>query len=267
MANNYKRLYNSDKKRNQFLKLRYKEGCELTDLPNTSARELAKILKISTGLISKLESEAVIGMEAPPCTASVLKMYHDKCDCSYEYLMGETGLRKKEYCGIGKDPIFGLFDDAFFDKLKELLTDDEHQHVYVCMLRAFMNNPNNLQAFLLTIFKHLNEINKIKSDNNILKVDKDLKTAPIWFSLNTNLNHYFENVLLPDLQYKFKQYENDQMEKQAAYREQFEQQVQSIDFNTPVATTGEYEEYQKSLEQYNNITNIHITPLSEENHL
>jgi hypothetical protein len=135
-----------------------------------------------------------------------------------------------------------------------------------------MNSPENLQYFMETIFYHLYEIDKLYSDNNIRKVDKDIKTASIWFSLNTKLNNYLENVLLPDLQYGFKLHKDaltkkqeDKMKQNTTDREQFDRYIQTADINTPVATTGEYEQYQKSLEQIK-FTDIHITPVNEENH-
>jgi hypothetical protein len=181
--------------------------------------------------------------------------------------MGETDLRKKEYYDIGKDTVFGLLDDTFYDKFKELLSDDQFQRFNIYMLRAFMNNPKDLQDFMVNIFIYLYKINAVNSDTTKRKVDKEIDLSVLWFSLNNYMKSYFEKKLLPDLQYGFKLHEDalikrqeDEMIKNAADREQLERQMQTADLNITVATTGEYEQYQKSLEQYNNITNIHITP-------
>jgi transcriptional regulator with XRE-family HTH domain len=271
MSGNHKRLVNRDKERNQFLKLRYKEGCTLSDMPDISARELATKLEISNGLVSKLESEDIIGREAPPCTASILKLYHDEFECSYEYLMGETEHRTPEYYNMGKDPILKLFDDSFYDKLKELLANDEYQHFNIYMLRAFMNNPMWLQYFMETTFYHLYQINKITGDNTIRKADKDVKSASLWFSLNTRIKDFFENVLMPDMQYGFKQHEEkikreekQKSKQQVTDNEQFEQYIKTVDFNQGVSSTGEYEKHMNHLQQENTIKNISLSEKIED---
>lgn len=214
MSDNKKRLYNKDKHRNRFLKLRYKDGATIKDLPIRTGREISAITGISTGKISELESESLRDYnpstkeagDIPNCTAKVLKAYHDEFNCSYEYLMGETNNRKTEYYALGKDPFLSGLDDSFWDNLKKLLSDDSSRAANVYMLNLLLNNPTELEALFDTIFHKLYEINCIKS----YKLPKAIEASQIGaveYTLNVSINRYLEDVLLPNMQPAFKEHQ------------------------------------------------------------
>lgn len=261
----------TDKRRNQFMKLRYRE--DKSKYPFVSINELAnasseKYIGLSKSIIAKLEDEK-IDSKNPPCRASTLRIYKEYFDCSYDYLMGDTKCKKPEYYNIGKDPVLGLFDDTFYDNLKKLMSDKEFQRFNKYMLEAFMSNPVHLQYLLETIFLHMYEIHHITTDNSLKKAEKDIQTSYFWYSLNTQLKNYFEVILMPKLEYGFQLHETlyprakaDPTRDKAAERQAFEEDLPTIDFNNPVATTGEYEASQT--EQEDKIVNFQITPIQEK---
>lgn len=263
MATNHKRLVNPDKERNRFLRLRYKEGATVTDMPDISASQLAKELGISKAVISKLESESVKDChdgkagDIPPCKASTLKLYHDHFGCSYEFLMGETDCKTPEYYSMGKDPVLSLFDDSFFDNVKELLGDMEYQRFNLYMLQAFMSDAKYLQYFMETVFYHLYSINKINNDSSIRKAEKDTQTAQLWFSLHTRMKEYFETCLMEKLDYGFRQHEQRLAERQQQWEKQAAKD--SLAFETFLKDNPDF-----GVPEYT-ITNITLTPVEDNN--
>lgn len=251
-----------DKALNRFARLRYKDGATVTDKPTISIRELAKDIGLSTGAISKLESESLEDWHdgkpgtVPPCSAETLKCYHDYFGCSYEYLMGETSHRTPEYYSMGKDPIIGLFDDSFVDNMKELLCDMEYQHFNLYMLHAFMSDPKSLQFFMETVFYHLYAINKINSDKNIRKAEKDTQTAQIWFSLHTRMKEYFETCLMDKLDYGFRQHEQRLAEQQQQRKQQAA--MDSLAFEAFLKDNPDFDSPEIT------ISNVTFTPAEED---
>ena len=265
--------YFLDKKRNRFSKLRFKDNLLIAP-PIYSGRELAQELHISTGKLSELENEPLKEYDAttkthgsvPNCHASVLKAYHEKFGCSYEYLMGETNLQKTEYCELGKDSIWGLFDDTFFDNIKKLFTDKPKQRFNSDMLKAFMYHPDWLQYVMQTIFYHLYSIRNIESDSSLSFIDKDYQTAAIWYSLNTRMDQYFKHVLMPLLQQgfilrdeKLKREEAQRSKEAAMDREFFESQMANIDIEALDRAAGIY-----STPTTVSVSNISVTPQKKD---
>lgn len=253
-----------DKKvRNRFMQLRYKEGATLADKHDISASQLAKKFGISKTTISNLEAESVKDChsgkagDVPPCTATTLKLYHDYFGCSYEYLMGETDCKTPEYYNMGKDPVLSLFDDSFFDNVKELLGDMEYQRFNLYMLQAFMSNPKYLQYFMEAVFYHLYSINKINSDSSIRKAEKDTQTAQLWFSLHTRMKEYFETCLMEKLDYGFRQHEQ-RLEEQQRQRER-QAAMDSLAFEAFLKDNPDFDASEYT------ITNITLTPVEDDN--
>lgn len=261
----------TDKKRNQFMKLRYHD--DKSKYPFISINELAdsnstKYIGLSKSIIAKLEGEN-IDRKNPPCRASTLRLYKEYFDCSYDYLMGDTECKKPEYYSIGKDPVLGLFDDTFYDNLKTLMSDIEFQRFNKYMLEAFMSTPAHLQYFMQTLFLHMYEIHRINNDNSLKKAEKDIQTSYYWYSLNIRLKEYFETILMPSLEYGFQLHETlyprvkaDPNRDKAAERQAFEEELPTLDLDNSAATTGEYEESLPT--QQSKISNIKVTLVSEK---
>ena len=261
----------TDKKRNQFMKLRY-QG-DKSKYPFISINELAdsnseKYIGLSKSIISKLEDEN-IDDKNPPCRASTLRLYKEHFDCSYDYLMGDTKCKKPEYYNIGKDPVLGLFDDTFYDNLKVLMSNTEFQRFNTYMLEAFMSTPAHLQYFMQTLFLHMYEINRISTDKSLKKAEKDIQTSYYWYSLNTRLHTYFETILMPTLEYGFQLHEtlyprvkSDPNRDKTAERQAFDAELPTLDLDNPVATTGEYEDSLAGQEV--KLLNSKIIPIKEK---
>ena len=263
-------IYTS-KERNQFMKLRYHSA--KSEYPFISINELAdnkskNYIGLSKSIIAKLE-DVNIDKKNPPCRASTLRLYKEYFDCSYDYLMGDTECKKPEYYNIGKDPVLGLFDDSFYDNLKQLMDNTEFQNFNSYMLQAFMSNPKQLQYLLHTLFLHMYEIHNIEQNNKLKKAEKDVESSYYWFSLNTHIKNYLENTLMQSLKHGFmlhkqtlscKEEENNRIK--AEERKAFEESLPSLDLEKPIASTGEYE---ASLPpQTPTVEVLKITPISTE---
>lgn len=204
-----KQLY-MEKEPNNYMKLRYREGDNPHAYPSMSIDEFSKtrLDKLSKGIISKLESNDY-DPKNPPCNASTLRLYHDKCGCSFDYLMGETNYKTPELNDLGKDPVFSQLDESFWNNLRKFLTDGYGNEAM--LLNVLFSNPEKLQDIFDAIFKALLRINNI----NKLKFSKELKETVEnnigieEFSLNRTINRYLEDTILPLLESEFYVYEND----------------------------------------------------------
>lgn len=198
--------YNSDKKRNRFLKLRYTDGASMDDAPFISARDLAKKRPISTGKISQLEDESLKDFnpitkergDVPSCQASVLRIYHDEFNCSYDYLMGETNNRKIEYAEIGKDPLLSSLGDEFWDNLKLLLSDEFHRQENAFMINLLLKNPESLSNLFLLLIKTLHTIKEVQS-YNIPSSNVEFSTGSLEYTLSSRFMEFAKKELLPHI--------------------------------------------------------------------
>ena len=221
--------YNTDKKRNRFLKLRFEDGASMDDSPFISARDLAKKRSISTGKISQLEDESLKDFnpitkergDVPTCKASVLRIYHDEFNCSYDYLMGETNNRKIEYAEIGKDPILSNLGDEFWDNLKLLLKDEFHQKENAFMINLLLKNPEALSNLFMLLIKTLHTINEVSSynfsDSNI-----EFNTGALEYTLSSRFLQFAKTELLPHIEHIAPHYLEQEKKLEKATNEMFE---------------------------------------------
>ncbi len=220
--------YNSDKERNRFLKLRYKDGATMDDSPFISARDLSKKRPISTGKISQLEDASLKDFDPvtqkkgdiPPCQASVLRLYHDEFNCSYDYLMGETANRKAEYADIGKDPILSNLGDEFWDNLKALLQDDFYQKENAFMINLLIKNPEALSKLFLLIIKSLYTISNVQA-YNIPDSNVEFSTGALEYTLSSRFIDFVKKELLPNIAPIFPHYLEQEKKLENATNEMF----------------------------------------------
>ena len=221
--------YNTDKKRNRFLKLRFEDGASMDDSPFISARDLAQKRSISTGKISQLEDESLKDFnpitkergDVPTCKASVLRIYHDEFNCSYDYLMGETNNRKIEYAEIGKDPILSNLGDEFWDNLKLLLKDEFHQKENAFMINLLLKNPEALSNLFMLLIKTLHTINEVSSYNSsdsIIEFD----TGALEYTLSSRFIQFAKTELLPHIEHIVPHYLEQEKKLEKTTNEMFE---------------------------------------------
>ena len=220
--------YNTDKKRNRFLKLRFEDGASMDDSPFISARDLAQKRSISTGKISQLEDESLKDFnpitkergDVPTCQASVLRIYHDEFNCSYDYLMGETNNRKIEYAEIGKDPILSNLGDEFWDNLKLLLKDEFHQKENAFMINLLLKNPealSNLFMLLINTLHIINELSSYNSSDSIIEFD----TGALEYTLSSRFIQFAKTELLPHIEHIAPYYLEQEKKLEKATKEMF----------------------------------------------
>lgn len=220
--------YNTNKKRNRFLKLRFEDGASMDDSPFISARDLAQKRSISTGKISQLEDESLKDFnpitkergDVPTCKASVLRIYHDEFNCSYDYLMGETNNRKIEYAEIGKDPILSNLGDEFWDNLKLLLKDEFHQKENAFMINLLLKNPEALSNLFMLLIKTLHTINEVSSYNSpdsIIEFD----TGALEYTLSSRFMQFAKTELLPHIEHIAPYYLEQEKKLEKATNEMF----------------------------------------------
>ena len=119
-----------------------------------------------------------------------------------------------------------------------------------------MSDPKSLQFFMETVFYHLYAINKINSDKNIRKAEKDTQTAQIWFSLHTRMKEYFETCLMDKLDYGFRQHEQRLAEQQQQRKQQAA--MDSLAFEAFLKDNPDFDSPEIT------ISNVTFTPAEED---
>lgn len=204
-----KQLY-MEKEPNHFMKLRYREGDIQQAYPSMSIDEFSetKLNGLSKSIIAKLESNNY-DPKNPPCTASTLRLYHDKCGCSFDYLMGETEYQSPTLKEIGKDPIFSQLDECFWDNLKSVLSNGYGTEAI--MLNILFSNPTELQNILETIFQillRMHDNTELLKGKNEMKESLEYTIAAHEFILNRPIDRYLTETILPLLDSEFYRYKH-----------------------------------------------------------
>ena len=86
-------------------------------------------------------------------------------------------------------------------------------------------------------------LNQIYSNETLNQAEKELQASQYWYSLNTNLDVYLRDSLLPCLQVGFKKYETKQTEREKEEIERVEK---------------DYEQYLKKTSSPAIVTNVKI---------
>ena len=203
-----KQLY-MDNEPPHFMNLRYRDGDNRHAYPSMSIDEFSDTVLdgLSKSIIAKLEANDY-DPKNPPCKASTLRLYHDKCGCSFDYLMCETDYQSPTLKEIGKDPVLSQLDESFWDNLKRFLSDG-HGHEAV-MLNLLFSQPELLQSVCESIFMSLLRIDKAKKiyKSKELKESLEYQIATEEFNLNRSINRYLEDSIMPLLDSEFYVYEN-----------------------------------------------------------
>lgn len=199
-----------EKKPNHFMKLRYRDGDNQQAYPSMSIDEFSetKLNGLSKSIIAKLESNNY-DPKNPPCNASTLRLYHDNCGCSFDYLMGDTEYQSPTLKEIGKDPIFSQLDEHFWDNLKSVLSNGYGTEAI--MLNILFSNPTELQNILETIFQILL---RMHDNTEPFKGKKEMKESLEYtiaaheFILNRPIDRYLTETILPLLDSEFYKYKH-----------------------------------------------------------
>lgn len=228
---NTKKYY--EKKRNRFMSLRY--ASDIAPYPDITAHALADEFGVSKGTISFLERTDLSPEDVLSKSARILKQYHDKFGCSYEYLYGEAELPSEKHKYITDASLLANFDTASIDNLEQMLTDAEYANFNTYMFKAFLASPAALQNAMEVLFRFMHQLSYIYGDSSLRQAEKELKASSLWGSLNQYMDTYFRDVLMPNLETGFRKYEvqNEEREKEAGRR-----------------AVEEYEEYLKQQEEY-----------------
>ncbi len=206
-----KRYY--EKERNRFMSLRYKSDTD--DYPYITATELAKELDCSKATISTLEDPNLEKNTLPGINSRLIKAYHDKFGCPYEYLFGETNSRDPKYMGIDPNSPLSEFDSQTLNNLEQMLSNKEkYDFDLLYMLKALLANSEELHQILYILFQQMYKINETIEDTTLPRDFKEITISSHWFILNQNINKFLENTLLPKLQVAFRRHEEKLSEKQ-----------------------------------------------------
>lgn len=230
-----------EKERNRFMSLRYPS--DTAPYPDITADALANEFGVSKGTISYLERTTLTSEDVLSKSARILKMYHDKFGCSYEYLFGEAELPLEKHKYITDGSLLANFDTTSIDNLEKMLTDAEYANFNTYMFKAFLANPAALQGAMDVLFRFMYQFSYIYGDSSLRQGEKELKASSLWFSLNQYLDTYFRDILMPNLDSGFKKYEtkNAEREKEAGER-----------------AVKQYEEYLKQQEEYDHKITITV---------
>lgn len=156
---------------NRFKQLRFKDRFLLHE--EISLSQLAKKMDVSKATISKLERE-----ENYDARISIIKKYKE-CfpDISYDYLLGATWTKHKQYNPIEENMPFG---NDFYQHLEQFFKEHKHMRNHAgdleeymtldnlgVFLETFLNNPtvllnllNDILASLMCIYRYSKDANK-----------------------------------------------------------------------------------------------------------
>lgn len=201
-----------------------------------TTEELSAKLGVSTGTISKLENECRKG-EVPSTTAAVLKAYRDHFKCSYEYLMGETDQESPKYLSVATSLPFKMLRTEDIDNLAYIFSDPQYGHVYASLLSALLSKPDELKELLSSLLPSLREIALINENSDITKNSKELAIRPVRYTYTNMFAEQIEKHFIPQMRKVFTQYDEIEVQEHMAS----EQSLASVDTDSSVMTTGEYE--------------------------
>lgn len=228
---NTKKYY--EKERNRFMSLRY--ASDTAPYPDITAYALAEEFGVSKGTISSLERTDLSSEDVLSKSARILKQYHDRFNCSYEYLYGEAELPTEKHKYITDGSLLANFDTVSIDNLEQMLTDAEYANFNTYMFKAFLANPTALQDAMDVLFRFMYKLSYIYGDSSLRQAEKEIKASSLWSSLNQYMDTYFRDTLMPNLETGFRKYEakNEEREKEEGER-----------------VIKLYEEYQKQQQEY-----------------
>lgn len=186
---------------NRFEELRYED--KLAPSPFITMSQLAKELDISKATVSKLEHE-----ENYDARISIIKKYKERFpEVSYDYLLGATGTKHKQYSRIEEEL---PFSNEFYDNLKKVviategvnspfdLNTKEVKRLGVeYILEAILQNPEVLGNVLESIYHALEQIYLITHAHGYYLDDLDLEDAPlIADAMNVSAQHFYINRII-----------------------------------------------------------------------
>lgn len=215
-----KRVY--DKTRNRFMSLRYNSDTD--EYASVNANDIADEFGFSKSTISNIEDPTIDEDTILGKSARLFKAYHDKFGCSYEYLFGEASLPDPKYANLDSSPLASL-DSLSINNLEKLLSDNEFAAFNSYMLKAIMTEPKALQDILNILFRFMYVINSIYSDKSLNNAEKELKASNYWFSLNSNLDTFLKDSLLPHLKVGFDMFEQKEKERDMIAVSQIEEDL------------------------------------------
>lgn len=218
-----KRYY--DKERNRFMKLRY--DSDTAEYPNYTANDLAKEFGYSKATISSLENPKLDETTLLGKSIGLLKKYHDKFGCSYEYLIGESKLPELKYGNLDDSPL-SSFDSKTLNNLEQMLSDNEFANFNLYMLEALLSEPAKFQSILNILFRYMYVLNDIYANPSHNQAEKELRASNYWYTLNTHLDAYLRDCLLPHLHVGFERYSAKQAEQEKEEGEKAIQKYENI---------------------------------------
>ena len=182
---------------NRFEQLRYKDKFSLN--PEISMTQLATKMGISKATISKLEHD-----NNYDARISIIKKYKEQFpDVSYDYLLGATNTKKKQYNYIEEEL---PFSNDFYNSLKLFINDSHKSYQTEYMLEAFLNDPNALIELLCELFEALDEIYTIQHEEDYELYNFRSREHSIneqYFRITHIITQYLDNKIAPLLGHIF----------------------------------------------------------------
>lgn len=192
---------------NRFEELRYEKKDSAT--PFITMSQLAKELGISTATVSKLEHD-----ENYDARISIIKKYKERFpEVSYDYLLGATGTKHKQYSRVEEEL---PFSNEFYDNLKKVIIarvppsdapfdppdEEENLDGVEYMLEAMLQRPEILGNVLESIYIALEQIYIITHVD--CDCSEDLEDSPlIAETMNESAQHYYINRIISKYLYDY----------------------------------------------------------------
>ena len=243
------------KKDNRFSVLR-RNNRNIFCKADITTEELAEKLGISTGTISKLENECQEG-QVPNTTATVLKAYHDKLECSYEYLMGETKQEKisENMVNATKMP-FKMLTTQDIENLTCIFSDPQYGSMYASFVSALLSKPDELKDLFHSLISSFKEIADTNKENDYPKRSKEIANRAVRYTYTTIFAERMEQYFIPCMDNVFKEYNDILFQEHKALEK---------DLNTLDLSTGERQNHLNTIViDGSTISNLKIVKVEPE---
>lgn len=179
---------------NRFKQLRYEDKFLLHQ--KISITKLAEEMGISKATISNLEAS-----DDYDAKISIIKKYKEHFpEVSYDYLLGATATKQKQYNRIEEEL---PFSNAFYNSLQKMCEDESNKQIIEFMLEALFANPDALASLLLSTFHAFEELHRYTNHEfyayEYMSTEDDIQLKAREYIISNTFIEFFKANVIPKL--------------------------------------------------------------------
>ena len=179
---------------NRFKQLRYKDKFLLHQ--KISMTKLAKEMGISKATISNLE-----GSDDYDAKISIIKKYKEHFpEVSYDYLLGATATKQKQYHRIEEEL---PFSNEFYNSLQRMFENKEKKQIIEFMLEALFSNPDAFADLLINTFYSFEELYRATNHElytfEYMSPEEGIQLKAREYIISNTFINFFKSNVIPKL--------------------------------------------------------------------